>query len=335
MYRKPLPPQSLKSARRRTACLAAAAWLLSVGTGPLIAQTADDYTLPVVKRYYLVQADARCHVLEPAAGLALKAGYLQARNDALRAGLSMAYLAPWMAKARLAAEQTACDAPALTAEAATAQDGFRRFIAVPHVDFITSRTQWSANRAYSDDVTWRLVQYQNTDKADLAFGLYGTLAHNSFSVMARFADGERPYSARLLVRNTEIVSTGLIEPAPYSITTQMPRGFSDFSAFSFMARQASETQAVLRPVVKTNLAGFSLTGDYHGAPQTEDATRFDFPARAWLAIAKLDPREDMLIEFSLKDGPRYARFEVGDFVTGLTYVALPAPYTNNLVNSAS
>ena len=301
-------------------------------SAPLVAQTADDYTLPVVKRYFMVQADARCHLLDDATRQALKAGYLQARNDALRAGLTMTYLAPWLEKARSAAYQADCAAPSLIAEVNTAQGGFRRFIAVPHLELSSGRTQWLANRTYGDDQTWRLVQFQNTDQADMAFGLYGGLQHNSFSLMAHFKDGMRPYSARLLVRNTDILASGMINRADYRISDRLPIGFSDYSSLSFMASGKSDVTVDLHPGVKTNLAGFTLTGTYVGTQGPETAMRFDFPSRAWLAIAKLDPREDIVIAFSTEDGPRYARFEVGDFVSGLSYVALPAPYTHNQPN---
>jgi hypothetical protein len=308
-----------------TACISA----------PLVAQTADDYTLPVVKRYFMVQADARCHLLDGATSQALKAGYLQARNDALRAGLTMDYLAPWLEKAKTAAYQADCDAPSLMAEVNTAEGGFRRFIAVPHLEFNSGRTQWLANRAYGDDKVWRLVQFQNIDQVDMAFGLYGGLHQNSFSLMAKFKDGLHPYSARLLVRNTDIVTTGVINRAPYGLSDTLPVGFAEYSSLGFIASGKSDVTVDLHPGVKTNLAGFTLTGNYIGAQGPEDALRFDFPSRAWLAIAKLDPREDIVVEFSTEDGPRYARFEVGDFVTGLSYVALPAPYTHNQINTQS
>lgn len=194
-------------------------------TAPLVAQTADDYTLPVVKRYFMVQADARCHLLDGPTSQALKAGYLQARNDALRAGLSMAYLAPWLEKAKAAADQSDCTAPSLMAEVNTAEGGFRRFMAVPHLELSSGRTEWRANRAYGDDQVWRLVQYQNTDQANMAFGLYGGLHQNSFSLMAHFKDGLRPYSARLLVRNTDILTSGMINRAPMASATACPSAF--------------------------------------------------------------------------------------------------------------
>ncbi len=169
------------------------------------------------------------------------------------------------------------------------------------------------------------MQYQNTASGDVALGIYGRLDQNSFSVMAHFKDGARPYSARILVRDPGVVSIGLINPQPFGLTAQRPAGIDD-SALSFMASNLSETRVVMQAPVRANMAGFSLTGAYVGTQTPEESLRFDFPTRAYIAIARLDPREDIVVEFDCQDGPRYARFEVGDFITGLTYVALPSPY---------
>ena len=84
----------------------------------------------------------------------------------------------------------------------------------------------------------------------------------------------------------------------------------------------------MRPAVKVNFAGFALGGRYVGAQVPVDAQRFDFPKTAILAMARLDPREDVVIEFDCDDGPRFARFEVGDFIPGMAFVSLPSPYTH-------
>lgn len=54
--------------------------------------------------------------------------------------------------------------------------------------------------------------------------------------------------------------------------------------------------------------------------------RLDFPNRAYAAIARLDPREDIVVAFDFASGTRCARFEVRDFVTGLASIPLPSPY---------
>ncbi len=309
---------------RRLIALACSAALLALPAGA----TGDDILLPLVKRAFMLAADARCHVLDDATTQALRAGYLQARNTALRSGYTFGTLQPWLQKASDAGARVDCASTPLTQEVATAQGAYRRFMAVPRLELASGRTTWLADRGYSRNTQWRLVQYQQTAEADLAFGIYGTLGTNSFSVMAHFNDGAKPYTARLLVRNPDVQAQGFIDRSPYAVTTARPFGFDASSDLIFMASGAGSEHTVMQPVVKANSAGFSLTGEYVGTQETVDAVRFDFPKTAWTAMAKLDPREDVVVEFDSDTGPTYARFEVGDFLTGLGYIALPTPYSS-------
>ena len=311
-------------ARLRAALIGAVA-LAGLGSVSL-AQDVDSLTATVLKRFYLMQVDARCHLLDATTALALKAGFLQARNTAIRNGSDMRVMGPYLDRVRDVAGRTDCASPQLSAEIATARSAVATYTAMPRLDLTAGRAGWTAERAFADTSQWRLVQYQDGPAADMALGLYGTLSGNRFVVMAHFVDGARPYSARLLVRDPSITATGLINPAAYDLSNAMPLGFDD-SSLSFIARASSEQAADLRPAVKTNGAGFSLTGDYVGAQGPQDAFRFDFPTAAYRAIAVLDPREDIVVAFDFQDGTRYARFEVGDFITGLSYVALPSPYS--------
>jgi len=302
------------------------AWLMAMTVAVLapvcVSASPDSLTETAVNRYFLAQADARCHLLTPAAAMAVTAGYLQVRNTAIRADGTMGRLMPWLEQARAAAANTPCDAPELKSAAARAQDAYHGFVVQTRLDL----GNWSGNRAYPDKSTWRLAQYQSTAGADAVLGLYGPLDKARFVVMARFADGARPYSARLLVRNAGLVGTGLINRAPHEITTTAPVGFTPAATIGFMARDSADVEVALRPEIHGNDAGFSLTGNYVGKTMVDDAVRFDLPTAAWRAMAPLDPREDVVVEFDCDDGPRYLRFEVGDFLTGLTFVRLPSPY---------
>lgn len=326
---------SKKSAMKKALCVFAAAvtggWALLAPLGTA-ADATDAVTATTLNRYFLALANDRCRVLPDDAAMALKAGYLQARNAALRAGHSMNDLGPWLQRARDAAASVACDAPKLTGAFHDAAAAYRRFIVQTSLDLPGLQASWRADRSYGDDAKWRLVQYQNLPAADLAFGVYGSLNAPRFAVMASFHDGARPYAARLLLRNADLVGEGVILSGPNDVAAVPPPGFGAAS-LGFMARDAQAVSAVLRPSVQTNGAGFSLTGDYVGTAQTQAATRFDFPSRAWPAMARLDPREDMVIEFDFDSGPRYVRFEVGDFISGLMYVTLPQPYTHNQLNT--
>ncbi|MEI9904015.1 MAG: glycosyltransferase [Asticcacaulis sp.] len=75
------------------------------------------------KRLFLAEADARCHLLDPATAMALKGGYVQARNAAIRQGRDMSVLTPYLDAARAAADRSDCTAPQLTAEMATGAVG--------------------------------------------------------------------------------------------------------------------------------------------------------------------------------------------------------------------
>jgi len=299
----------------------------ATGAAPVVAQT-DALGAQIERRYFFAQVNDRCHLLTGPAATALKAGYVQARNAALRAGRDMAALAPMLDGARAAAATTACDALQVTSELANAQNALRTYQVRMRLDLPGNRAAWTGVRSDQDTVEWRLVQYQNSAQADFAFGLYGTLGQNSLSVTGHFADGAKPYAARLLVRNSTVWTAGVIDPAPYAPTTQRPFGFGDAAALSFAAYGEADVSALVKPVVKVNFAGFALGGRYVGTQAPVDAQRFDFPKTAVMAMARLDPREDVVIEFDCDDGPRYQRFEVGDFIPGMAFVSLPSPYTH-------
>ncbi|WP_443748504.1 hypothetical protein [Asticcacaulis solisilvae] len=291
-----------------------------------VSASPDSLTETAVKRYFLAQADVRCHLLTPAASMAVTAGYLQARNASIRASGTMGALTPWLEQARAAAANAPCDAPQLRAAATQAQDAYRGFVAQPRLDL----GDWTGDRSYPDTSAWRLAQYQSTSGADAVLGLYGTLSDARFVVMAHFADGARPYSARLLVRNADVVSAGLINRAPRELSPAAPLGFTSATTLSFTARDSADVRIALKPEVRSNEAGFSLTGGFVGKAEADDAVRFDLPTAAWRAMAPLDPREDVVVAFDCDDGPRYMRFTVGDFLTGLTFVRLPSPYGQRL-----
>ena len=298
---------------------------VSALAAPATAQT-DGLTAQIERRYFFVAVNDRCHLLTAPAATALKAGYVQARNAALRAGRDMTTLAPILDNARTAAAAVACDAPQVTSALAQAQSALRTYQVQMRLDLPGSRAQWTGTRSDQNTAQWRLVQYQNAAQADFAFGLYGTLTQNSLSVNARFNDGAHPYAARLLVRNPDVWSAGVINPAAYEPARQRPLGFGDFATTGFPAYGETEVSTPMRPVVKVNFAGFALGGRYVGAQTPVDAQRFDFPKTAILAMARLDPREDVVVEFDCDDGPRYVRFEVGDFIPGMAFISLPSPY---------
>lgn len=285
----------------------------------------DDATTIAVKRYFLAEANARCKLLDTATAMAVTSGYVQARNALIRSTGGMQSLTPYLREARAAARGIDCRAPQLLNEAAAAADAYRTFATQMRLSLPGGRAEWTATRAHGGEPGWRLAQYQSNADADLALGLYGTLDDNRFTVMVDFRDGEMPYAARLIVRDPQIAPTGLIGHTTEGLSDTIPLGFGS-GVLTFLASDSQETEAVIKPRVKANVIGVSATGDYVGDQGPVTVKRFDFPTRAWRAIAPLDPREDIVIAFDFRDGTKYARFEVGDFITGLGYVRMPSVY---------
>ena len=51
---------------------------------------------------------------------------------------------------------------------------------------------------------------------------------------------------------------------------------------------------------------------------------FRFPVEAERALAELDPREAVVVEFQFGDGVRLADVEVGDFAAGQAFLIMAA-----------
>lgn len=299
---------------------------LGVSAGSLMAYALDPITDTAMKRLFISRMNARCHYFSAETDMALKAGFLQARNEALRSGHPMSELGTHLEFARNAAQNAACDTAAIVSEAQGVSDSYRKFIMQTHLELQGERSVWQATRANESVTQWRLVQYQRNDDQNFAIGLYGTMTAPRFMVMSQFADQKRPISARLLVRNADIASIGVINRSPFALSPTRPQGSSELSDQSFVAQGMEVIDVYLRPHQKTNDLGYSLTGEYVGDQSPTPAIAYSFPTKAFVAIARLDPREDVVVEYMFDDGPRYVRFEIGDMMTGLVYATLPSAY---------
>ncbi|MDC7683569.1 hypothetical protein PQU92_09795 [Asticcacaulis sp. BYS171W] len=290
--------------------------------------TAQDVSLDtMVKRQFVTAANTRCQWFDGPTALALKAGMLQTRNSALNHGVAPDIVYGALSKAKTAAARADCRNPALLAEVETMKGAYKGFVTHNRLTLPGLRAQWQADRTQMRDEKWRLVQYQQTGDVALAIGLYGTLTRQTLSVMVQFPDGRQPYAARLIVRDPYYRSNGLINREAYAVSARMPAGFSTYD-LSVPAMQRRQTSIALTDAPRVNLAGFTVEGKYAGHQAKRDTVRFDFPMRTTTAIARLDPREDIVVAFDFDTGTQYARFEAGDFVPGLVFVTLPSPYGN-------
>ncbi|GGZ20290.1 hypothetical protein [Asticcacaulis endophyticus] len=295
-------------------------------SGAAHAAAPSDMVEILTRRQFMLTADKRCHLLDAPAVTALNAGLVQSRNQLVRAGISATNMRAVLNRARDAGERVDCASSALQSEAETVRGAYRAFVAQPRLELPSDRTHWQATRSHASDRMWRLVQHQDSRDARLAFGLYGTLTGFNLTVMAQFTAEETPYGARLLLRDPRLNPTGVITRGGYTLSRDLPKGFSETYSRSFMASGRNDLQIALGADRRVNFAGFDPSGKRVGTIEPKPTVRFDFPREIMTAMAGLDPREDVIIAFDFQDGPRYARFEIGDFITGAGFIALPSPY---------
>ncbi|MFT4090227.1 MAG: hypothetical protein QM645_05805 [Asticcacaulis sp.] len=312
-----LPQQRLRFVRRfmLTGLLA--------GTMASAAQ-ADNLNL-LTQRQFIHSANKTCNWLSGPEALALGGGLIQMRNAALMSGQSPQHIHTAINRARQAATRVDCHNPALLSEVDTVKGAYRGFVTQNRLNFHGPRASWLTDRTEAETQKWRLVQYHKTGNIRLAFGLYGHTDRHALSVMAQFPEAKRPYSARLMVRDPKYGPASLLSTAPLGLSTKHPVNLTRYDR-SFPANGRHQMNVVLEDSPRVNLAGFNITGEYKGRPDPRPTVRFDFPIEATTALARLDPREEIIVVFEFTDGPQYARFEAGDFVPGLVFATLPSPY---------
>jgi hypothetical protein len=287
------------------------------------------------QRQFMLVADARCGLLEPARREALGAGVLQIRNEAIRLGLGGARIYDTLGRSAELAQRADCNNESLKAQAFKVNDAFRSFSQQLRFEFKGQRSVWHVDRAYGDDESWRLVQTFNGSGNDagsrFAFGLFGTQNAKALTVMAQLPAGPQPYSARLLVRKAGQPPIRALEANPSLVTASLPLGFDDTSADTFLASGHSTPSRVLVKLPGTVTAGLS----FKVAEKPRDTERFDFPSAALKALGALDPRDDVVVALDYGDSSLYVRFEIGDFIPGMIVSNLPSPYTHNRAHTSN
>jgi hypothetical protein len=156
---------------------------------------------------------------------------------------------------------------------------------------------------------WRLSQTSAFGADRLTFGFGGEGTPGALLAAASFADGKTPYAARLVMRDPARAAqpyldrrqSGAKGPIPLSNRTPPPQ-----ATRAFAAEARSTASERLRPA---------------GA---KSAMLFRFPMRAADALAGLDPREAVAVEFlfagSTGDQVRRSYIEVGDFAAGRAFL---------------
>jgi hypothetical protein len=257
-----------------------------------------------VERTAMSAAGDRCGLFAPEVSAALAAGAAQARSAALRAGVAPNALAAARREATRRAASLDCRSPRVTEAAARVREAFSGYARVTRMTYPGDLADWRADRSTYRVGRWRLSQESRFPGGRMTFGLAGRDTPGVLVAVAEFADGSAPYSARLLVRD------GARTLGPYllaaggrgPLNSRLPRR-SALKAYLAEARAPAEAELLPR--------------------DGKSGWTFRFPAEAIQALAGLDPRESVAVEFLLPYGRTATAYvEVGDFAAGRAFLKL-------------
>ena len=262
------------------------------------------------ERTLMVAADARCGLFSSDVGSALQAARVQARGAAMRAGADKPTIRAVENRAVLRARAATCGAPDLRLAADRVRAAFDGYVRLIRMDYPGDTTTWRADRSSSTKgARWRLTQTVKFGDSRMLFGLAGRKGANAILALANFPAGQAPYSARLVMRDDMITSGPYLDSRGASVaSTPMDRRLPPASAqVSFTAEARSTAGLDLLP--KDMKSGWA----------------FRFPAQAAAALAQLDPRETVAVDFLFPgDVVRRAYVEVGDFAAGRAFLQVAA-----------
>ena len=288
----------------RARTIAFAALLLAAGAAPAWAESAAEL---YYERAVMSAAGARCNLFGPDIAAALASSQVQARNAALRAGTPSADLDAALARASARAGAAACNGQDVKTAGDRVRTAFKAYAAMPSMTFPGANAGWKAVRNTSVlNSAWSLSQSAVAGQDRMIFGLSGKGGENYVTAVAAFADGRTPYVARLVMRDPSRAPqpyiSNLTGSAPLYARLPPAQGQRTVLAAS---RDAAEV-ALLPPGAKQAVA-------FHFAPQ------------AISALAALDPREAVAVDFVFAgpqggDDVRRAYFEVGDFSAGVAFL---------------
>ena len=248
----------------------------------------------------------RCRLFTPEVSAALAASAAQARGAALRSGLDRRALDMMDREARLRAGRTRCRAPDVAVAAARVKEAFAGYERITRLTYPGDAAEWRADRGSGRVARWRLAQDSRFGRNRMTFGLAGWDGADALVAVADLDPRSPPYSARLVLRDEARTIGPYLDPR--GKTSQLNRKLPPPGATrAFLAEARSEAEAELLP--RGARGGWS----------------FRFPAAAAQALAQLDPREAVAVEF-LYPGERVktAYVEVGDFAAGRAFLKLAA-----------
>jgi hypothetical protein len=266
------------------------------------------------ERTVMSAAGQRCNLFTPQVSAALDASRLQARGAALRAGAPPQALGQTEGRAWSKARAIDCHSADMNTAAGRVRTAFAGYSKLARMDYPGEVASWSADRSTSKEgARWKLSQTSAFGWDRLRFGLAGQYGPPQLTAVAVFADNAAPYSARLVIRDVTRTS------GPYLDSRARGKGGKLTLAARTSPRSASrvftaETRGPAGPML--------LPAD------AKSGWSFRFSATAQAALAGLDPREAVVVEFVFAgprgDEVRQAHVEVGDFAAGRAFLAAGA-----------
>jgi len=291
-----------RAALRRTSWMIAAAVL----AGPGLARAG---ALDVLyERTVMTEANVRCDLFAAPVAAALDAGRAQARNAALRGGSDAAKLAAVAQRARAKAGRTPCNSPDLAVAASRVRNAFEGYSKLTRMAYPGDISAWRADRSAGRAARWRLAQDVSFGWNRMTFGLAGKDGEGALVAVASFPDGAEPYSARLVLRDTD-----------RSLGPYLDRNGADLAGRMPLDRRLPQTSALRTYTAQAR----SRAGADLASKAMKGAWAFRFPQEAAARLAGLDPREAVAVDFVFPgDTVRRAYVEVGDFAAGQAFLQL-------------
>lgn len=266
----------------------------------------------VYARTLLLRADARCRLFTPDIAAALSAAASQARGAALRAGTPSAAVDGAQTRARAKADGTDCRSKDLAIAAARVRQAFAGYAQLSAMSFPGGYADWRAVRRRPDPAhpsrpQWSLVQFSPAGTRPTLVGLRaeGRGVAPQLSVANAAPDALAASSARLVLRDPAKAAVPYVDARRRALSAQLPPRPLDRI---ILAQSKSVAPASLLP------------------SQTPHGVLFQFPPAAVEALAALDPREAVAVEFVYPSasGERIATawIEAGDFAAARAFLAV-------------
>lgn len=295
--------QDARSPASRWMGLALAAGMLAA-PGGASASPLDLY----YERTVMTATDGRCGLFEPAVSTALNSAQVQARGASLRMGTDKATLNAVADRARNKAAGVPCDSPDVALAAGRVKTAFEGFARMTRLTYPGDHAAWKADREDGRTIRWRLAQTTAFGWDRMVFGLAGKGRPGVLLALVHFADGAKPYGARIVLRDADRTLGPYLDGHGGQVDMSLP----------LAKRMPINGALVTFSAEARSAAGLDLL-----PRDLKSGWAFRFPVEAQRRLAELDPRESIAVEFLFagdRDTVRRAYVEVGDFAAGRAFL---------------